>query len=365
MTVEATTPVEGVVETSTMTDDQRADEVTRLLGAQYEPPTGGQEAQQPSESEPEGEEDDNEPTPNDVEEEGAEKPPEAATDTDEDNDGEFALSSLNDIATALELEDPSDLLGLTTTVKIDGEEKEVSLADITKSYQLEGHLNRKSIELSETQKHYREAIEQTNAYAQQQAQQLDQLAQQLAAQIDYDSQRLSALRETDPEQYLVQKDQLADRQEVFQKAIQQRELINQQQQAAQQVEYDQFLQDQANKVIDLIPDWKDAAKADAEKSKLSSYLMGQEFTTDEVSNLADARLVSMARKAMLFDELQQAKPAITKKVTKAPKVVKSGKATDPKQQKANARHQLLAKAKRGTDADLEAAAAQLFQASYS
>lgn len=40
-------------------------------------------------------------------------------------------------------------MGLKVKLKVDGEEKDATLADLIKINQLEGHVNRKSIELSE------------------------------------------------------------------------------------------------------------------------------------------------------------------------------------------------------------------------
>jgi len=70
---------------------------------------------------------------------------------DGDQAGESSIQYLDDLIRELEA-DPDSILGLKVKLKIDGEEKDATLADLIKVNQLEGHVNRKSIELSEKQK---------------------------------------------------------------------------------------------------------------------------------------------------------------------------------------------------------------------
>ena len=356
---DTTTLESGVVDTVNMTDDQRVDAMSDLLMGEASPQLEEEPAQAAQTEEAEIVAD-SVAEPVDSEEEGAEVPPETDLEAGEATKGdEYTIESLGDVAKALELENPDDLLGLTTTVKVNGEEMEVSLADIKKSYQLEGHLNRKSIELSEAKKNYLAEIEATQSFAKEQALKIDDLAQQLAVQIDYDQQRLNAMRESDPEGYLVQKDALAEKAKVFEQALAQREQFNQQEQAANAMRQQNFIEEQRAKMLDLIPDWKDEGKAEAEKSKMLGYLNSLDFTNDEISGMVDARLVNMARKAMLFDDLQNAKPAITKKVTKAPKVVKSGKALSPKEAKQDSLKKLVSQARKSPSTAEDAVVALL------
>lgn len=97
----------------------------------------------------------------------------------------------------------SDLLGLKVKLKVDGEEKDATLQDLIKINQLEGHVNRKSIELSDKQKAW-EAEQATLRGEWQQKIQLagsviDQQERQLAQQ--YQSIDWNALYQADPAQY--------------------------------------------------------------------------------------------------------------------------------------------------------------------
>ncbi len=79
-------------------------------------------------------------------------------------------------------------------------------------------------------------------------------------------------------------------------------------------------------MLDKLPDWKDADKAKAEQGRVREYLKNQGFTDDEVGGVSDHRAVLMARKAMLFDDLQAKAAANADKVKNlpAPKVLQPG-----------------------------------------
>ena len=76
---------------------------------------------------------------------------------------------------------------------------------------------------------------------------------------------------------------------------------------------------------------KDSEKAMAEKTKLVGYLTREGFAQNDVLGASDHRLIVMARKAMLFDELQVSSKAAMKKVAALPKVMKPG-ASKPQSQ---------------------------------
>lgn len=115
---------------------------------------------------------------------------------------ESSIETLEDFAKQAGVE-LSDLLGLKVKLKVDGEEKDATLQDIIKINQLEGHVNRKSIELSEKQK----AVEAEQVKLRGEWQQKIQLAssvidnqeRQLAQQ--YQSVDWNALYQADAAQY--------------------------------------------------------------------------------------------------------------------------------------------------------------------
>src|SRR5579863_8416559 len=79
-------------------------------------------------------------------------------------------ASLNDLLAAHKI-DPESVMGLHVTTKIDGVETQVPLADVLKSYQLEGHVNNKSIEISAQKAQFEQERQAARTLFQQQIQQ--------------------------------------------------------------------------------------------------------------------------------------------------------------------------------------------------
>ena len=95
--------------------------------------------------------------------------------------------------------------------------------------------------------------------------------------------------------------------------------------------YQRALKEGRERLPDLIPEWRDEALAKKESDALGQYLMAEEFTPEEVSSIIDPRILKVARKAWLFDQLQKSKPVVEKRVREAPKVIPSGPAKGSKQ----------------------------------
>ena len=77
-------------------------------------------------------------------------------------------------------------------------------------------------------------------------------------------------------------------------------------------------------LMEKIPEWRDAEKAGPEKANMVKYLVSQGFSEEDISGAADHRLIVLARKAMLYDQMQTKTDASRKKISKIPKVLKPG-----------------------------------------
>jgi hypothetical protein len=87
----------------------------------------------------------------------------------------------------------------------------------------------------------------------------------------------------------------------------------------------QRVSEEKSKLVERIPEWRDEEVATREKAGLINFAQRVGFTSDELSQVVDSRLVDVLRRAYLYDQLQQEKPVARKKVAKAPKMVKGGK----------------------------------------
>ena len=125
-------------------------------------------------------------------------------------------------------------------------------------------------------------------------------------------QQWSELYQQDPIAYMKAKEDARDKQTKMQ-ALQQEQLALQQ----RQVETEQV------KLLERIPEWKDPDIARKEKNEVVTYAQRFGFNDQEIAATTDSRVVDLLRKAYLFDQLQSRKPVATKKVKKAPKMIKS------------------------------------------
>ena len=199
-------------------------------------------------------------------------------------------------------------------VKVDGEEYDVNTEELVKNYQLEKSAQKRLQDAAEQRKELSSKEASLEQERQKYAQVLQVYEQQLSQpQQAMSQEQLAQLKAEDPiayNTYLVEEQQ---RQSKLQ-AIQQE----------QQVVKSEQLAKQADILLDLIPTWKDQGVAAKEKGELVGYLRSQGFSTDDINNATDARIVNMARKAQLYDNLQSKATVVKKKVVTAPKMVKAG-----------------------------------------
>ena len=157
------------------------------------------------------------------------------------------------------------------------------------------------------------------------AEQLVPLMNALHQQIQTDAEDLqSYLDEGDTEGYLRAKHQMEQRQVMLQQAEAERQNMAQRAEAEKQQKQAERVETEGAALLEALPAWKDEKVRTAEQKRIAGYLAKQELTEDEIGSLSDHRLVLIARNAMLYDELQKAKPKVAKKVAKKPRVVKPG-----------------------------------------
>lgn len=144
----------------------------------------------------------------------------------------------------------------------------------------------------------------------------DQLAgidwQKLATEQPAEYVRLSA-----------QRDALRNRVGALQAEMQR---VQEQAQADQAKRFSEVRAEQARLLVEKIPDFADAVKAEKLTADLRSYLASEGYAPEEVAQLVDHRAAIVARKAMLYDRAEAARKAAEAKraATPAPVVQKPG-----------------------------------------
>jgi len=210
-------------------------------------------------------------------------------------------------------------------VKANGEELEVSLDELLNGYSRTADYQKKTQSLAEQRKAVeaeRSKIEETAKVRDTYAQRLQVIEQLLQQQTG--TENLAELKENDPIAYAIA---IAERSEKEKQlsAIQAERQRVQQEQAQQQAQVLQsHIQQEQQKLVEMIPEFRDEAKAEVIRRDIRSYAKSIGFSDQELSQVYDSRAVSALYKSMMYDKLVAGKPVAHKKVQSAPKTLKPG-----------------------------------------
>jgi len=213
--------------------------------------------------------------------------------------------------------------------KVGGEEIEVELDELINGYQRTADYSKKTQALAEQ----RRAVEAERIHLEQVKQERQAYAQKLQALDSFLSQQnkdenLDALKEVDPIGYAVKVAERSERDKHLAVVRAEQQRIAQMQQAERQAELQNHLKSEAEKLSSAIPELA-TPQGDAIRKEIREYAKSQGWTEQELSNVYDHRAVLTLYKAMKFEQLQKSKPDIQKKVSQAPKMLKSGTSSPP------------------------------------
>ena len=257
----------------------------------------------------------------------------------------------------VEQEDNSDEQEAQTyRIKAAGEERDVTLDELIKSYQLGTDYTRKSQAVAEERKAVeaeRSAIQEAKQIRDTYAERL-QIIEQMLNQPQQE-ENLEYLKETDPIGYAVKVAEMSQNEKQLMQVRAERERISHQQEYDRQEQLRYKINEEAQKLVAALPEYADPVKGDAIRKDVRTYGKQAGFSDDELANVYDSRAVLTLWKAMQFDKLQASKPGITKKVNDAPRTMKSG-VTMPRDSNGDELKKLKARAKQsGRVADAAAA----------
>lgn len=205
------------------------------------------------------------------------------------------------------------------TVKVDGSEMEVTLDELLRGYQREADYTRKTSELSLERSRHNDMMQQSQSEINQKLSKLTELtsAAQQELQTEYSNIDFEKLYEDDPVEAARLEHKMRKRAENLQR-------IQEETRNNQMNEFQKYIQEEQAKVATLIPEFSDPAKASRIKSEMRTYLTKLGYNNNEIASVYDSRQVMLIKDAMAYDKLKKSNVKVTKKVAKAPKVVKPG-----------------------------------------
>ncbi|MBB5509571.1 hypothetical protein [Paraburkholderia atlantica] len=272
-----------------------------------------------------------------------------------------AYASLNELLAAHKI-DPESVMGLHVTAKIDGKEMQVPFSDVLKSYQLEGHVNNKSIELSNQRTQFEQERNQARAIVQQQIQQNTALGNLAMQTLTHEYQRVdwNALRANNPAEYAALNAEFQQRHGQIQNYIAAVQQAAQDAEREQQESMRQALAGEQEKLMNAVPEWRNAETFTKDREAMSQYARSLGFQDAELNQIFDHRYMRVLHDAARYQALQASKPQALKQVRQAPPMAKPGSRVDSNPNAAK-RQQVMDRLSRNPrDQDAQAAAFDFF-----
>lgn len=251
---------------------------------------------------------------------------------DEDGDYELSEEEVEEEDQAIEEVDEDDFEEQDVyTVRVDGQEVDVTLEEALKGYQREADYTQKTQQLSAQRKELEaeknefeqvraETAQLRDAYAQT-LQQLEVQAQSgLEAEPDWDQ----AYEQLDAKEYarLVQNWQA--KKENLQKIQVEQARVSKERARETEELMRRHLTQQSDLMLEKLPQWKDETVRDSERAKIIEHAKTIGYTDDEIANASDHRAIVALYHSWELSKLKSAAPDAKKKVRKAPKMAKAG-----------------------------------------
>lgn len=199
-------------------------------------------------------------------------------------------------------------------VKVDGQELEVTLDDLKRSFAGQGYIQKRMQEVAAVRKEAETVYSALNQERAQLAQALAVYQQQLSAAGNLQPPSKELLK-TDPIRYLEEEAAYREGMEQRQALAQQQAYLMQQQSEQQKRAYTAYLAEQAQLLTQRIPDFADAKKAgELKKALIETGAQHYGFSPEELQAVSDARHVQVLHDAMRYRQLMAGKDRMQEKV---------------------------------------------------
>ena len=211
--------------------------------------------------------------------------------------------------------------------EVDGQE--LSADELRKGYLRQSDYTKKTQSLSEQRKEmenltqqYGSQLQQIQAERQQYIQHLQALSEnQDTTKFNIDWERL---RLEDPLEYVTKRQEVQEAKEKAEEFKTRAKQANARTAAEEEQKWAKVVEDEKIKLLAALPEWGEPDSQRQLATELRSYAQTQGYQELEIDSLADHRSFLMLRKAMLYDQMQNANPK-AKKLKGKPKVIRAGK----------------------------------------
>lgn len=180
-------------------------------------------------------------------------------------------------------------------VKVRGEEHEVTIDDLLKSYMMESDYRVKTSETAEMKRELKEKLSDLDARYQEAKELLE------AEREDLESDDMKLMKEIDPDWYYKKVENIDRREKRLAATLERRK-------EEAKAKHAENLAKAREELTRLVPDWLDSTKQAAESQDIVKIMTELGYKDDELNNITDPRVFALARKAMLFDKINKQDP---------------------------------------------------------
>ena len=258
-----------------------------------------------------------------VEEEVVEEEEQEELQADEIEETE-ETQSLDDEQDELEEVDEPQLY----TVKVNGEEVEVTIDELQNSYSRQKDYTRKTQELAQQRK----AVEEQQSEVAKNEAIYKELLPKMEAALNEglgEEPDWNALYQADPIGYVRERDLWNEKQQKLQAVQAEQQRLQEEAQAKQQEQIQNYMQYGDKQLLKIVPEWKDQSIAQKEKLAIREHAINDlGFTAEEINQVYDYRLLLGLRNSYLQTKTQKAvKKKPTQKASARNRVGKPGSVT--------------------------------------
>jgi len=201
--------------------------------------------------------------------------------------------------------DPTEISGDTLfSVKVDGEEKEVTLDELRSGFSFRDHNTRVSQKLAEEKKEFDSEVanvrQERQVYGQRLAEVDEFLTRTLPQEPDW-----AALEKENPAKFAAEHAKFERRKQEIASVREERQKVAEKQAADMQQAYQEHLAKEGERLLEAAPEWAEDEELRAkEHGELVDYLVGMGFSAEEAMATDDHRMILMVRDAKRYRDLK-------------------------------------------------------------
>jgi len=223
------------------------------------------------------------------------------------------------------------------TVRVNGEDVEVTEDELVRGYSRQSDYTKKTQELAEYRKqldggaqHLQNEIAQTQAARQEYVNAMSQaIESNYSVAKQFENIDWERLKTEDREEYLTKRDEYREVQEKIQDLRYKQQGAYEQQNREMQTQHSRLLQEEHAKMVQIIPEWNDPDTQRAIAKSVGEFALSRGYTQEELNQLVDHRSILVLMEAKAFSDMQGKQlKARAKKVKNKPKVVRSSAKKD-------------------------------------